>query len=642
MVGTVICASSLVIGIVAGLPSVGGTPEDLFETDVTVDAAGVTGSYRPVQPCRLTDTRNGTGFSVVDDRTISISVDACGLPPDATAIVATTTIINDPGQGFLVTYPSGTPAPTAATLTWTPFTTRGNSATIQVGADRRIELFRSDGFARGHVAVDVVGAFVPADVAGAGRFVPEPGGRRLLDTRTTVKVEPGGTVTVARPDGVPADAAAIAVNVTALETTGRGYFTAFPTGTERPVASMLNVDGPGQFRSSATIVPLGEVGFELYADVGAHLVVDMTGWFTGDGAEESTEGLFVPVSPVRLADTRPEPRPVHPGGTIEVALPAGLTDGVQSGAPSALAASVTMIDPDVRGYVTVHASRSPRGDTASGYAQAGEIVAQFGISPASDAGIAVFSANGTELTVDLLGWFTGPSTPISLDPPSNPVPVQRVLAIGDSTMAGVERTDATRALQGAAFDFRARSCRRLVRTSCTGLEGPVPPPTALDTLNSIPTDAYDVLVVMAGYNDTMPGFAGDVPVIIAAARDKGIRRIIWPTMAREFRSDKGGPGAYQVYEQHNQVIRANAAAHDFMIAPEWSSIVRQVPWWTYTDGIHLDRPGGFGAADLMSRAVAHVTGQRCPQPETPGGSTVGICPEPGSRPPVDVRSLYGF
>ena len=70
-----------------------------------------------------------------------------------------------------------------------------------------------------------------------------------------------------------------------------------------------------------------------------------------------------------------------------------------------------------------------------------------------------------QLTLDLLGWFTGASAPETTPAPENPVPLQRVLAIGDSTMAGVDRTFATGALRGASFDFRARSCRRLVRAS---------------------------------------------------------------------------------------------------------------------------------------------------------------------------------
>ena len=69
-----------------------------------------------------------------------------------------------------------------------------------------------------------------------------------------------------------------------------------------------------------------------------------------------------------------------------------------------------------------------------------EVTAQFAIVAASSAGIEIYSNAGTELTVDLLGWFTGPQSPMTQPTfAGNPVPRQRVIAIGDSTMAGVDR-----------------------------------------------------------------------------------------------------------------------------------------------------------------------------------------------------------
>lgn len=598
------------------------------------EAATATTRLTPLEPCRLADTRSGDGISSISGRRMVVRLDHCGIPDDATAIVATTTVIFPQSRGYLVGYPAGSAEPNSATLNWTAGRTWGNSTTISIGDDRSIEFYKSDGFGTGNVTVDVTAAFVPAAEATAGRFVPLPAGQRLLDTRTTSTPAADDVTTIPMPDGVPADATALAITLTAIDTTGRGFFTLHPTGTERPEASALNIDGVGQFRSATAIVPVGELGFDIYQSVGADLVVDMTGWFTGDSAESSADGLYVPLAPTRLRDTRPEVSPIHPGGSIEIPI-------AQNAA--AVAVSMTMIDPDTRGYLTAHAARTDRSETASGYGFPYENTAQFAMSAVSDEGLAVFAANGTELTVDLLGWFTGPPAATTADSPApNPIPRQQVLAIGDSSMAGVDRTFANGALQGADFTFLARSCRRLVRESCTGREGPIPPPTAFQTLSGVGYKQFDVLVVMTGYNDIMPGFSSDVPEIVALARAKGIRRIVWLTMAREFRNDKGGPGAYQVYQFHNDVIRANAAAHDFMYAIEWSSIVRQVPWWTYSDGIHLDRPGGYGAADLISRSVAHVTGQPCPQPEQPGGATSGVCPDPGTRPPIDVRALYGI
>ena len=54
---------------------------------------------------------------------------------------------------------------------------------------------------------------------------------------------------------------------------------------------------------------------------GGHVVVDITGWFTGATAAASSEGLFTPVDPTRLLDTRTTTAPatgtpLHRGGKV--------------------------------------------------------------------------------------------------------------------------------------------------------------------------------------------------------------------------------------------------------------------------------------------------------------------------------------
>ena len=604
-----------------------------------VSAAGPTSRYEPVQPCRLADERFGVGFIDVTPNTARVSASACDIPLDATAIVISATIVQPQQKGWLVAYPFGAGRPTAATLNWNAGVTRANTATVRIGDDNMIEVYRHNGFGNGGVVIDVVGAFVPTVSATSGRLVVSDTAQRLLDTRNNSgsPLGPDSTVRIPLPDGVPSDAVALAVNLTAVQTLGRGFFTVFPAGSSRPTASVLNADDRGQVRAAATVVPVTPDGFDVYTNTGAHIIVDMTGWFTGESAVESGDGLFVPAVPLRLRDTRYETAPVYPGGTISVPLP------VQAARAAGVVISMTMVAPERRGFVTAHAARTPRGTTSSGNGMPFEVTAQFGITAASSTGIEIYSSGGTELTVDLLGWFTGPQVSMSETAPAgNGVPRQRVIALGDSTMAGVDRNRAWAQLRGADFDFRARSCARLVRTSCRGREGPIPPPTALDTLRSLPYGHYDVAVIMSGYNEGASAVAAALPIIVREARAKGIRRIIWMTHAREFGFDKGANiKGKQTYAAHNSFIRSYANDNHDVYAMEWSRIVRQVQFWLYYDGIHLDWYGGHGAADFISRAVAHVTGQSCPMPQVLGGSTDGVCPNPGFMPPVDIARLYG-
>jgi hypothetical protein len=607
-------------------------------TPTAVEAATATSRYVALIPCRLADERSSTGFLPIDPSTARISADACEIPTEAVSIVVSTTIVRAHSKGWLITYPSGAPRPNAATLNWNKGTTRANTATVALGADRHIAVYRDGGFGNGDAVIDVVGAFVPADSATSGRFVSAPVPERLLDTRDEdgTAVGPDTAVRVPLPPGVPTDASALAINLTVVETRSNGFFTTYAAGSERPTASVLNADRAGQFRAAATIVPVTEDGFEVYTNAGAHLIVDMTGWFTGESAVDSTDGLFVAINPQRLRDTRAETYPLYPDGTVEISIPD------RAGQPAAVAISMTMINPEAPGFVAAHAARTERGATSSGYGLAHEVTAQFGIVAASPNGVGIYSRNGTEMTVDLLGWFTGPQTPAALAAPaSNPVPRQRVIAIGDSSLAGIDRNQAWAQLRGADFDLRARSCRRLVRPSCSGIRDPTPPPTALDTLRSLPRGHVDIAVIMTGYNDVIGNFASAVPTIIQAARQAGIRRIIWLTHTRALRADKGGQGAAQVYALHNDVIQYHGANNHDVFAMEWGLIVRHAPFWVYPDGIHLDRYGGHGNADFISRAVAHVTGQPCPMPVVLGGSTTGTCPDPSLGPPVDIAALYG-
>lgn len=627
---TVLVTAMLATTVVVAAPASPPSP---------ADAAVAANKYVPVTPCRLADERLGTGFERVDSSTAHVDPSVCQLPDDAAAIVVSTTIVNASSRGWLVAYPSGTAAPTASTLNWDAETTRANTSTVALGADGRITIHRDGRFGDGAILVDVVGAFVPATSATSGRFEPAPIAQRLVDTRSNgaAALGPNTSVTLPLPAGVPADTVALAVNLTVVQTRAGGFFSLYTAGTERPTTSVLNADERGQSRAAATIVPVNGDGFELFTSAGAHVIVDMTGWFTGESAALATDGLFVPITPTRLRDTRLENDPVHPQGTIETALPP------QAGGVAAAAISVTMINPGRPGYITTHAARTNRGSTSSGFGMRNEVTAQFAMTAVSASGFDLYAHEGSEITVDVLGWFTGtPAQRTRSSAANNKADVQRVIAIGDSTLAGIDRNRSWAQLRGAEFDLRARSCRRLVRASCTGREGPIPPPNALQELQSLAYGRYDVAVIMTGYNDGPSNIASGIPIILDAARSKGISQIIWMTHSREFRTDKGGSDPVkQVYAAHNAAIRQQASWNDDMVAMEWSAIGRQVPFWFDFDGIHLQKYGGHGVADFISRAVAHVSGQRCPMPQEPWGSVAGVCPNPSSMAPVDIARLYG-
>lgn len=111
---------------------------------------------------------------------------------------------------------------------------------------------------------------------------------------------PAGTVTavpVAGLHGVPADAKAVALNVTVVNPRVAGYLTVYPCGATMPVVSNLNFRA-AQVVASTAVVPVGGDGAVcVYQSAAAHVIVDLNGSFA------ATSG-FVPVTPTRMLDTR--------------------------------------------------------------------------------------------------------------------------------------------------------------------------------------------------------------------------------------------------------------------------------------------------------------------------------------------------
>jgi hypothetical protein len=94
---------------------------------------------------------------------------------------------------------------------------------------------------------------------------------RAADTVTALTVTGRG--------GVPADAAAVVMNVTVTEAQAAGYLTVYPCGSPRPTASNLNYT-TGSTVANAVIVKVGTNGqICIYNQSATHLLADINGYF---------------------------------------------------------------------------------------------------------------------------------------------------------------------------------------------------------------------------------------------------------------------------------------------------------------------------------------------------------------------------
>lgn len=409
----------------------------------TVGAASASSAaYVSVQPCRLADTRLGSGYVRLDALTIQIPAHGnCGIPANATSLALTLTVVGPQALGFLTAWPADQGRPLVSNVNFDADQIRANGSITRVDSSGAFRVFTS---VPTQVVVDVVGAFVPATTAAAGRFVPRTS-TRLFDSRSGPDLAPGSTVRVPLPAGVPGDAVALALNITVTESGGPGYVTAFPAGRQMPVSSILNLDQANQTRAAAGIFPVSAAGLALYLSGGGHIVVDLFGYFTGPSAGSGTDGLFTAYDPTRLLDTRGVSPlgngvPLYPGGGLE--LPAS-----QGGS---IAYNLTSVNGSP-GYVTAFPAGTSRPPTSTvNSVGAGDVVANFAITQVSNRGLGFYGQPQTDLVADLQGWFSGSSATASQPPPANTPPPPAQVSYSQCTTDGLSSLNATRAASGLA------------------------------------------------------------------------------------------------------------------------------------------------------------------------------------------------
>nr|BFE64016.1 hypothetical protein GCM10020063_085420 [Dactylosporangium thailandense] len=346
------------------------------------------GRFVALNPSRLLDTRNGNGYTgpkPAADATVKLAVAGRGGVPasGAAGVVLNVTMTGADSGGYVTVWPSDRPRPVASNLNATHDNqTIANAVWVPLAPDGTVSLYT---YSATHLVVDVAGWFTGPDmtVSTAGLFVPtQP--TRLLDTRggpnqtgyTGSKPAAGATlplVTAGRGPVPATGAAAVVTNVTATESTGDGYVTAYATGQARPLASNLNLETAGQTRPNLVTTPLGAGSIDLYTSVSTHLIADVAGYFTADldpAPAPSQHATVTPASGTAVLD----PTAVRavtgdaangyrltlaPGGSVPAVGQNILLKGGGDAYPDGLAAKVTAHTPNSDGTTSVTAGAVP-------------------------------------------------------------------------------------------------------------------------------------------------------------------------------------------------------------------------------------------------------------------------------------------
>jgi hypothetical protein len=225
---------------------------------------------------------------------------------------------------------------------------------------------------------------------------------------------PNGTlnVQVAGRGGVPSSGvSAVVVNVTVTDTTAPSFLTVWPTGAARPLASTLNWV-PGSTVPNMDEVALGAGGqLSIYNLTGqADIVMDVEGWVGDSTNSYRPLGMYNPLTPSRLLDTRSgNGAPVAPVGQGEtINLQVTGRGGVPSSGVSAVALNVTVTDTSAPSYLTVWPAGQPRPlasnlNWSTGQTLPNRVMVQLD----SSGQVSIYNNTGsTDVVVDVNGWFT--------------------------------------------------------------------------------------------------------------------------------------------------------------------------------------------------------------------------------------------
>jgi SpoIID/LytB domain protein len=338
-------------------------------------------------------------------RFLRIKIPGVGDVPASgvTAVALNVTAVDPSGWGFFTVWPCGSPMPPDASHVnfLSPGAVEPNSVLALVDATGEVCLWT---YAASHVLVDVNGWFT------SGFRGRSP--LRIVDTRSGQGAPlgrlPAGhvlRVPVAGIGGVPSTgASAVALNVTAVEPTGWGFFTVWPCGSPMPLdASHVNFVAAGAVEPNSVLAPIdstGEVCIWTYAD--SHVLVDINGWFTSG---------FEGRAPDRIVDTRegrgaPLGR-LGAGQTLRVPV-SGVGDVPATGV-SAVALNVTAAETDGWGFFTVWPCGSPMPPDAShvNFIRAGAVEPNSVLVPVDSTGeVCIWTFAAAHVLVDVNGWFT--------------------------------------------------------------------------------------------------------------------------------------------------------------------------------------------------------------------------------------------
>ncbi|HEX5585896.1 MAG TPA: S8 family serine peptidase, partial [Acidimicrobiia bacterium] len=332
------------------------------------------GAYFSLSPARILDSRNGTGLSgpwqPSSGRDLTV-LGRGGVPSaGVTAVVLNVTAVDATAAGHAIVHPSGTAAPVASNLNFTPGTAVPNLVVVAPGTGGAVRIENNSPGTTQYIA-DVAGFFADGSNVNSGSRYKALAPARALDTRPGTATADGQfagggaaapnqtkTVTIAGRAalGVPAGAVAVALNVTAVQPTAAGHLRVWPNGLAVPNVSNVNFV-PGQIVPNLVVVGIGAGGAVniLNSTTGStDLVADVVGYF---GPPPGITTSFQSVTPTRIVDSRINQGTTGKWGANEIrSITIAGSGPVPPTGVTAVVVNVTVVGPGAAGDATLFPS----------------------------------------------------------------------------------------------------------------------------------------------------------------------------------------------------------------------------------------------------------------------------------------------
>jgi hypothetical protein len=388
------------------------------------------GTYVPVTPARVIDTRSGLGGHhgvIAAHGAIASAVGGHAHIPSTgvSSVAVTITVLSPTASGSLTAWATGTARTTAVNVSFAKGLAASDLAHVPVSTGGALDLYNgSTGSIQ--VVVDVSGYYRAGTPNAPGAYV-RVAPNRVVDTRTgqdgnrkgAMGAGQGFSPLIGSHDGVPSSGvAAVAVTITAMSPTRSGRLLAYQfTGTKPGPAALQYV--AGRPASAFAIVPvyLGRISLVNVSTGSVQVAVDVSGYILS--GPPTTAGSFQVRSQQSIVDTRygtggNRKGALGPSGAVSVHI--GGRGGVPINAAYAVL-TVTDVSPTRSGGLTVWTQGVGRPGTTNLQFAAGQATSNVVIVPVSSSGLVDLynaSTGSTQVIVSVDGFLTGrtPTLPV--------------------------------------------------------------------------------------------------------------------------------------------------------------------------------------------------------------------------------------